>query len=85
MNKEIILTLESILHGTVIDAKAVEKHARAVRETMSVYLTQDDLATLERRPPMIVVGVNVLAYLWIPEVQDDHEAEARRENVALHS
>lgn len=47
LNKEIIVTLESILHGTVIDAKAVGKHARAVRETMGVYLTQEDLATLK--------------------------------------
>ena len=47
LNKEIIVTLESILHGTVIDAKAVGKHARSVRETMGVYLTQADLATLK--------------------------------------
>ena len=42
-----MVALESILHGTVIDAKAVGKHARAVRETMGVYLTQKDLATLK--------------------------------------
>lgn len=47
LNKEIMVALESILHGTVIDAKAVGKHARAVRETMGVYLTQKDLATLK--------------------------------------
>lgn len=47
LNKEIIVTLESILHGIVIDAKAVGKHARSVRETMGVYLTQKDLATFK--------------------------------------
>jgi len=47
LNKEIIVTLESILHGTVIDAEAVGKYARAVRETMGVYLTQEDLAPLK--------------------------------------
>lgn len=47
LNKEIIVTLESILHGIVIDAQAVGKHARAVRETMGVYLTQKDLATFK--------------------------------------
>ena len=47
LNKEIIVTLESIFHGTVIDAKAVGTHARAVRDTMGVYLTQKDLAALK--------------------------------------
>ena len=47
LNKEIIITLESTLHGAAIDAKAVGKHARAVRETMGVYLTQKDLTTLK--------------------------------------
>lgn len=47
LNKEIITTLESTLHGSPIDALAVGKHARAVRETMGVYLTQKDLTTLK--------------------------------------
>ncbi len=47
LNKEIIVTLESTLHGTVIDAKTIGKHARAVRETMGVYLTQKDLVALK--------------------------------------
>lgn len=47
LNKEIIVTLESIVHGAAIDAKALGKHARAVRETMGVYLTQKDLARLK--------------------------------------
>jgi hypothetical protein len=47
LNKEIIVTLEGVLHGVAIDAKAIGKHARAVRETMGVYLTQKDLATLK--------------------------------------
>lgn len=41
------MTLDSILHGSTIDAKAVGKHARAVRETMGVYLTQKDLEILK--------------------------------------
>lgn len=47
LNREILVALESILHGAAIDAKAVGTHARAVRETMGVYLTQKDLATLK--------------------------------------
>jgi plasmid stability protein len=43
LNKEIIITLESTLHGSPIDASAIGKHARSVRETMGVYLTQRDL------------------------------------------
>ena len=43
LNKEIIITLESTLHGSPIDATVIGKHARAVRETMGVYLTQRDL------------------------------------------
>jgi antitoxin FitA len=45
LNKEIIITLESILHGSPIDATSIGKHARAVRETMGVYLTQRELTT----------------------------------------
>jgi len=47
LNKEVITTLESALHGTPIDAGAIGKHARAVRETMGVYLTQRDLTSLK--------------------------------------
>jgi len=47
LNKEIITTLESTLHGALVDATGVGKHARAVRETMGVYLTQKDLTTLK--------------------------------------
>jgi hypothetical protein len=47
LNKEILVTLESLVHGAVIDAKAVGNRARAVRETMGVYLTQKDLARLK--------------------------------------
>ncbi len=43
LNKEIIITLESTLHGSPIDATAIGKHARSVRETLGVYLTQRDL------------------------------------------
>ena len=47
LNKEIIATLESTLHGSPIDASAVGRHAQAVRETMGVYLTQRELKTLK--------------------------------------
>lgn len=47
LNKEIITTLERTLHSTAIDATAVGRHARAVRETMGVYLTQKDLTTFK--------------------------------------
>ena len=47
LNKEIIATLEGTLHGTPIDAASVGMHARAVRETMGVYLTQKKLTALK--------------------------------------
>ena len=47
LNKEIITTLESTLHGNPIDASAVGNHARTVRETMGVYLTQTELTALK--------------------------------------
>ena len=47
LNREIIMTLESTLHGSPIDARAIGKHARAVRETMDVYLTQKDLTAFK--------------------------------------
>ena len=47
MNKEIIAALEVTLHGSPIAADAVGRHARAVRETMGVYLTQKELTELK--------------------------------------
>ena len=47
LNREIITTLEYTLHGAPIDAMAIGKHARAVRETLGVYLTQKDLTSLK--------------------------------------
>ena len=47
LNKEVITTLERSLHGAPIDAAAIGEHARAVRETMGVYLTQRDLTSLK--------------------------------------
>lgn len=44
LNREIIATLESSLHSVRIDAAGIASHARAVRETTGVYLTQRDLA-----------------------------------------
>jgi len=47
LNREIITTLEGTLHGAPIDAAVLGEHARAVRETMGVYLTQKDLTALK--------------------------------------
>jgi plasmid stability protein len=47
LNKEVIATLEWTVHGVPIDADAVGKHARAVRETLGVYLTERDLHELK--------------------------------------
>ena len=47
LNKEVIAALEGVLHGTPIDADSVGKHARAVRETLGVYLTERDLHDLK--------------------------------------
>jgi plasmid stability protein len=47
LNKEVIATLESTLRGAPIDAAAVGAHARAVRETLGVYLTERDLSALK--------------------------------------
>jgi len=47
LNREIITTLERVVHGSPIDAAAVGSRARAVRETMGVYLTEKDLRGLK--------------------------------------
>jgi len=47
LNREIIMTLESTLHGSPINAPAIGQHARTVREMMGVYLTQKDLDALK--------------------------------------
>jgi plasmid stability protein len=47
LNREIIMTLEGTLHGVPVDGAAVGKHARAVRESLGVYLTRKDLTALK--------------------------------------
>jgi plasmid stability protein len=47
LNREVIAILEGSLHGSPIDADTVGKRARAVRETLGVYLTQSDLTSLK--------------------------------------
>ena len=47
LNNEVIMALESSLHSTPVDAGAIGIHARAVRETTGVYLTQRDLDSLK--------------------------------------
>ena len=46
LNREIIAVLSERLHASRVDGMAVQAQARAVRETMGVYLTQADLAAL---------------------------------------
>jgi len=48
LNKEIITTLTETLHATRVEATAIGQHARAVRETMTVYLTPQDLTVMKR-------------------------------------
>ena len=43
LNKEIIASLEGIIHSGRVNADAIINHARKVRETTEVYLTQDNL------------------------------------------
>lgn len=47
LNKEILVILESSLHGQPIDAAAIGRHAMAVRESVGVYVTEQDLKTLK--------------------------------------
>ncbi|MCC5849559.1 MAG: Arc family DNA-binding protein [Verrucomicrobia bacterium] len=43
LNKEVIATLEGSLHASPIDGDAIGRHARAVRESLGVYMTEQDL------------------------------------------
>ncbi|MBT3381370.1 MAG: Arc family DNA-binding protein [Lentisphaerae bacterium] len=43
LNREIIAALNETVHASYIDAAAVADQARAVRETMGIYVTQADL------------------------------------------
>ena len=43
LNKEVIATLEGALHATPIDAEAISRRARVVRETMGIYMTEQEL------------------------------------------
>ncbi|MFC1499195.1 Arc family DNA-binding protein [Verrucomicrobiota bacterium] len=47
LNKEIIVSLEATLHGVRVNTAEVVNHARAVRETAGVYLTQADLTAFK--------------------------------------
>lgn len=47
LNKEIIVALEGTLHSAPMDAVTTEQHARAVRKSLGVYLTQKDLSALK--------------------------------------
>lgn len=47
LNKEVLATLENSLHSTRLDVGSILSRARAVRETMDIYLTEKDLASLK--------------------------------------
>jgi plasmid stability protein len=44
LNREILATLEDALHSRPVDAEALARQARTVRESLGVYLTEHDLA-----------------------------------------
>lgn len=43
LNKEVIATLEGALHASPIDAEVIHGRARAVRETLGIYMTEREL------------------------------------------
>ena len=47
LNKEVIASLEATIHGVRVNTAAVVSHARAVRETTEVYMTQSDLTAFK--------------------------------------
>jgi antitoxin FitA len=47
LNKEILATLENALHSTRLDVDSIMLRARAVRETMDIYLTENELAAFK--------------------------------------
>lgn len=49
LNREIIATLAGTVSAAAVDASAVLSHARSVRETLGVYLTQADLKAAKDR------------------------------------
>ncbi len=49
LNREIIATLVSTVSAAAVDSFAVLSHARSVRETLGVYLTQSDLKAAKDR------------------------------------
>jgi plasmid stability protein len=49
LNKEVICSLEQILAEKPVDAEQYISEARAVREEMSVYMTQRELTALKSK------------------------------------
>ena len=47
LNREILAVLEGATRATPIDAAAIGERARAVRESVAVYLTRKDLTTFK--------------------------------------
>lgn len=47
LNKEIIAILSGAIHGHRVEPHDIIRHARAVRETMAVYLTAEELTALK--------------------------------------
>ena len=59
LNKEVIATLEGALHATPIDAEAISRHARVVRETMGIYMTGVPLNIASMEPNHRSRGMNI--------------------------
>jgi len=47
LNKEVIASLEATIHGVRVNTAAIINHARAVRETTEVYLTESELTAFK--------------------------------------
>ena len=45
LNREIIATVESSLGSARLDGTAIGRHARAARESLSIFVTDEDLTT----------------------------------------
>jgi len=48
LNREILATLEAAVGATRIDAAALTERARSVRDSMGIYLTENDLDAAKR-------------------------------------
>ena len=47
LNKEVITSLEASIHGVRVNTSGIINHARVIRESIEVYLTQKDLTAFK--------------------------------------